>query len=58
LVEGLARERDQLEQGLRRYGRHEDGCEPEQGCSCGLDAVLGNADSYPAEPDQPGGPGL
>jgi ATP-dependent Clp protease ATP-binding subunit ClpC len=58
LVEGLARERDRLEQGLRRYGRHEDGCEPEQGWSCGLDALLGTAASDPADPDQAGGPGL
>ena len=27
---------------LRRYGRHEDGCVPETGCTCGLGPLLGD----------------
>jgi len=39
-VELLARRRDELLIALRRYGRHEDGCDPGRGCSCGLDAAM------------------
>lgn len=30
----------ELAAGLRRYGRHEAGCDPAQGCTCGLAALL------------------
>lgn len=41
-VEELARRHDRLADGLRRYGRHRDGCGPdsEQGCTCGFDRLL------------------
>ncbi|HZE48178.1 MAG TPA: Clp protease N-terminal domain-containing protein [Jatrophihabitantaceae bacterium] len=39
-VDLLARRRGELLIALRRYGRHEDRCDPGQGCSCGLDAAM------------------
>lgn len=43
----LLHERDRLRSALVRYGRHSDGCRPEQECTCGLADVLaenGNAE--------------
>jgi ATP-dependent Clp protease ATP-binding subunit ClpA len=43
-------ERDLLADGLRRYGRHEDGCPAESGtCSCGLTQLLAIAESRPEQ---------
>lgn len=41
-IDELARRHDRLADGLRRYGRHRDGCGPdsEQGCTCGFDRLL------------------
>ena len=39
-VDLLAQQRGELVIALHRYGRHEDGCDPAQGCSCGLSAML------------------
>ena len=39
-VHRLTQERDLLAQALRRYGRHEPGCDPGHGCSCGLGDLL------------------
>lgn len=36
----LPDDREQLLQRLRRYCRHDDGCDPTCGCSCGLQALL------------------
>ena len=36
----LADQRDRLARGLRRYGRHLEGCDPTRGCSCGLGPLL------------------
>jgi ATP-dependent Clp protease ATP-binding subunit ClpC len=36
----LADQRDRLARGLRRYGRHLEGCDPDRGCSCGLGPLL------------------
>jgi len=39
-LDDLAGQRDALANAVRRYGRHEEGCDPERGCSCGLQQVL------------------
>jgi ATP-dependent Clp protease ATP-binding subunit ClpA len=39
-VAALARRNDELLTALRRYGRHEDGCDPDRGCTCGLGPLL------------------
>ena len=42
--EDLTGQRDALVNALRRFGRHDDDCEPGEGCSCGLQQVLDNLD--------------
>jgi ATP-dependent Clp protease ATP-binding subunit ClpA len=37
---GLADQRRQLAEGLVRYGRPDDGCDPVPGCTCGLGPLL------------------
>jgi len=39
-IEELAIQREALDNALRRFGRHDEGCQPERGCSCGLQLVL------------------
>jgi hypothetical protein len=36
----LAAERSRLARGLRTYGRHLQGCDPDHGCTCGLGPLL------------------
>lgn len=36
----LAVQGDGLADAVRRYGRHDEGCDPDRGCSCGLQQVL------------------
>lgn len=38
--DALAVQRDELADAVRRYGRHDEGCDPARGCSCGLQQVL------------------
>lgn len=40
----LMHERNRLAQALQRYGRHEAGCDPDRGCSCGFGDVLALAE--------------
>jgi len=40
LIEQLTQERDDLKRALQRYGRHDEGCDPDAGCSCGLGPLL------------------
>jgi ATP-dependent Clp protease ATP-binding subunit ClpC len=40
----LAVERDALGVAVRRYGRHDDTCQPDGGCTCGLQQVLDDID--------------
>jgi ATP-dependent Clp protease ATP-binding subunit ClpA len=49
-LDELALQRDRLERGLRRYGRHDEDCDREHGCTCGLDGLLGTAE--PGAEDQ------
>jgi ATP-dependent Clp protease ATP-binding subunit ClpA len=39
-ISRLSAQRDRLASGLRVYGRHLQGCDPDRGCSCGLGALL------------------
>jgi ATP-dependent Clp protease ATP-binding subunit ClpC len=39
-VQRLILSRRRYIEALKRYGRHETGCDPDQGCSCGLGPVL------------------
>ena len=32
--------RDRLRSALARYGQHENGCNPQKGCTCGLAEAL------------------
>jgi ATP-dependent Clp protease ATP-binding subunit ClpC len=45
LAQDVATHADQLLAALRRYGRHEEGCDPDAGCTCGLDAALGGTET-------------
>lgn len=49
LAQLLAAERNALARGLRRYGRHDPGCDPARGCSCGLGELLEIAEPKPGE---------
>jgi hypothetical protein len=51
LIEQLAHERDDLARALKRYGRHDDGCDPATGCGCGLGPLLDAIEAESAEPD-------
>jgi ATP-dependent Clp protease ATP-binding subunit ClpC len=42
-VHRLMRERHRLAAALRRYGRHDNGCDPDQACTCGLGPILDEA---------------
>jgi ATP-dependent Clp protease ATP-binding subunit ClpA len=46
-------EPSRLVSGLHTYGRHLDGCRPDDGCTCGLDALLRD---FPEPPASAAGP--
>jgi ATP-dependent Clp protease ATP-binding subunit ClpA len=39
-IQRLVTERRRYRDALRRYGRHDDDCDPERGCTCGLGPLL------------------
>jgi ATP-dependent Clp protease ATP-binding subunit ClpC len=43
-AEELTANRDALSVAVRRYGRHDDTCQPDRGCTCGLQQVLDDID--------------
>jgi ATP-dependent Clp protease ATP-binding subunit ClpC len=43
-AEELTAQRDALAMAVRRYGRHDDTCQPDRGCTCGLQQVLDDID--------------
>lgn len=49
LAHSLAAERDEFARGLARYGRHDDDCDPAQGCRCGLADLLKIATREPGQ---------
>ncbi len=48
-IDRLLADSDALLRALRRYGRHDDDCNADQTCSCGLDRLLTELDP-PTEP--------
>lgn len=46
-VEELALQRELLVTAIRRFGRHDNDCDRERGCSCGLQVVLDGVDPPP-----------
>ncbi len=43
-LDDVVAQRDAVANALRRYGHHDDGCDPNRGCSCGLQQVLDDLD--------------
>jgi ATP-dependent Clp protease ATP-binding subunit ClpC len=48
-IEELAVQSEERAQAIRRFARHDESCQPERGCSCGLQSVLDSLAPFPAQ---------